>query len=135
MAAFTGKWLVGLGLIILSHSAFSVAQHRTYMRLTEKEGEALPRDIILQTLLAFLITLYGIVQSAGDFRELDATLELENRTSDSLRNHPSFCIFNHRGRVLFRTTKTIISSSSSSAASTPPKHAAPKPKKVKSHSR
>uniref|UniRef100_A0A5F8GLL7 Membrane magnesium transporter n=1 Tax=Monodelphis domestica TaxID=13616 RepID=A0A5F8GLL7_MONDO len=108
---------------------------RTYMRLTEKKGEALPRDIILQTLLAFVITLYGIVQSVGDFRELDATLELENRTMDSLRNHPSFCIFNHRGRVLFRTSKTIVvSSPSSSAAPTPPKHA-PKPKKGKSHSR
>lgn len=25
-----------------------------------------------------------------------------NRTFDTLRNHPSFYLFNHRGRVLFR---------------------------------
>ncbi|KAF7478465.1 Hypothetical predicted protein [Marmota monax] len=29
---------------------------------------------------------------------MDATSELKNKTIDTLRNHPSFYVFNHRGR-------------------------------------
>ncbi|XP_048476884.1 ER membrane protein complex subunit 5 [Rhincodon typus] len=72
------------------------------MRLTEKENETLPADIVLQTLLAFLLTCYGIVHVAGEFKDMDATSELKNKTFETLRNHPSFYLFNHRGRVLFR---------------------------------
>ncbi|XP_069783191.1 ER membrane protein complex subunit 5 [Narcine bancroftii] len=73
------------------------------MRLTEKEHETLPVDIVLQTLLAFLLTCYGIVHIAGDFKDMDATSELKHKTFETLRNHPSFYLFNHRGRLLFQT--------------------------------
>ncbi|XP_043913245.1 ER membrane protein complex subunit 5 [Protopterus annectens] len=53
--------------------------NRSYMRLTEKENETLPIDIVLQTLFAFLITCYGIVHVAGDFKDMDATSELQNK--------------------------------------------------------
>ncbi|MGH0186609.1 UNVERIFIED_CONTAM: hypothetical protein FKN15_022110 [Acipenser sinensis] len=76
------------------------------MRLTEKENETLPIDIVLQTLLAFVVTCYGIVHIAGEFKDMDATSELKNKTFDTLRNHPSFYLFNHRGRVLFQPPET-----------------------------
>lgn len=76
---------------------------RSYMRLTEKENETLPIDIVLQTLLSFIMTCYGIVHIAGEFKDMDASSELKNKTFDTLRNHPSFYLFNHRGRVLFRS--------------------------------
>ncbi|KAE8584775.1 hypothetical protein XENTR_v10021106 [Xenopus tropicalis] len=72
------------------------------MRLTEKEDETLPIDIVLQTLLAFIVACYGIVHIAGEFKDMDATSELRNKTFDTLRNHPSFYVFNHRGRVMFQ---------------------------------
>uniref|UniRef100_W5N0I1 Membrane magnesium transporter n=2 Tax=Lepisosteus oculatus TaxID=7918 RepID=W5N0I1_LEPOC len=103
MASSVWKGLVGIGLFALAHAAFSAAQHRSYMRLTEKENETLPGDIVLQTLLAFVVTCYGIVHIAGEFKDMDATSELKNKTFDTLRNHPSFYLFNHRGRVLFRS--------------------------------
>ncbi|XP_063115967.1 ER membrane protein complex subunit 5-like [Cavia porcellus] len=102
--------LLGLGLFALAHAAFSAAQHRSYMRLTENEGEAMPMDIVLQTLLAFAVTCYSIVHTAGEFRDIDTTSKLKNKTCDSLRNHPSFYVFNHRGRVLFRPSDTTHSS-------------------------
>ncbi|XP_064933673.1 ER membrane protein complex subunit 5 [Columba livia] len=111
------KGLVGLGLFALAHAAFSAAQHRSYMRLTEKEDETLPIDIVLQTLLAFAVTCYGIVHIAGEFRDMDATSELKNKTFDTLRNHPSFYVFNHRGRVLFQSPDTVNSSSNQDALS------------------
>uniref|UniRef100_A0A8B9C517 Membrane magnesium transporter 1 n=1 Tax=Anser brachyrhynchus TaxID=132585 RepID=A0A8B9C517_9AVES len=49
------------------------------MRLTEKEDETLPIDIVLQTLLAFAVTCYGIVHIAGEFKDMDATSELKNK--------------------------------------------------------
>ncbi|KAL0973916.1 hypothetical protein UPYG_G00212900 [Umbra pygmaea] len=101
MASSFWKGVVGVGLFALAHAAFSAAQHRSYMRLTEKENETLPIDIVLQTLLAFVLTIYGIVHIAGEFKDMDASSELKNKTFDTLRNHPSFYMFNHRGRVLF----------------------------------
>ncbi|XP_041035962.1 ER membrane protein complex subunit 5 [Carcharodon carcharias] len=106
MASSVWKGLVAVGLFALAHAAFSAAQHRSYMRLTEKENETLPIDIVLQTLLAFLITCYGIVHVAGEFKDMDATSELKNKTFETLRNHPSFYLFNHRGRVLFSPAET-----------------------------
>ncbi|KAG8448296.1 hypothetical protein GDO86_015406 [Hymenochirus boettgeri] len=58
-------------------------------------------SIVLQTLLAFIVACYGIVHIAGEFKDMDATSELRNKTFDTLRNHPSFYVFNHRGRVMF----------------------------------
>ncbi|XP_016423271.1 membrane magnesium transporter 1 [Sinocyclocheilus rhinocerous] len=101
MATSFWKGVVGVGLFALAHAAFSAAQHRSYMRLTEKENETLPIDIVLQTLLSFVITCYGIVHISGEFKDMDASSELKNKTFDTLRNHPSFYLFNHRGRVLF----------------------------------
>ncbi|XP_039521656.1 ER membrane protein complex subunit 5 isoform X1 [Pimephales promelas] len=131
MASSFWKGVVGVGLFALAHAACSAAQHRSYMRLTEKENETLPIDvsckqipgiyhigshafvflktaslvlcfqIVLQTLLSFVITCYGIVHISGEFKDMDASSELKNKTFDTLRNHPSFYLFNHRGRVLF----------------------------------
>lgn len=36
-------------------------------------------QIVLQTLLAFAVTCYGIVHIAGEFRDMDATSELKNK--------------------------------------------------------
>uniref|UniRef100_A0A8C1K4H2 Membrane magnesium transporter n=2 Tax=Cyprinus carpio TaxID=7962 RepID=A0A8C1K4H2_CYPCA len=115
MASSFWKGVVGVGLFALAHAAFSAAQHRSYMRLTEKENETLPIDIVLQTLLSFVITCYGIVHISGEFKDMDASSELKNKTFDTLRNHPSFYLFNHRGRVLFRAPEQEPSTPSAQA--------------------
>ncbi|KAG5213547.1 hypothetical protein JEQ12_009333 [Ovis aries] len=56
-------------------------KHPSYMRLTEKEDESLPIDMVLQTLLAFAVTCYGIVHIAGEFKDMDATSELKSHVS------------------------------------------------------
>ncbi|XP_070458160.1 ER membrane protein complex subunit 5-like isoform X2 [Equus przewalskii] len=117
MAPSLWRGLVGIGLFALAHAAFSAAQHRSYMRLTEKEDESLPIDIVLQTLLAFAVTCYGIVHNEGEFKDVDAASELKNKTFDAFRNHPSFCVFNHRGRVLFRPSDTTNSSNQDALSS------------------
>uniref|UniRef100_A0A8C5V0U8 Membrane magnesium transporter n=1 Tax=Microcebus murinus TaxID=30608 RepID=A0A8C5V0U8_MICMU len=111
MALSLWKGLVGIGLFALAHAAFSTAQHRSYMRLTEKEDESLPIDIVLQTLLACAVTCYG------EFKDIDATSELKNKTFGTLRKHPSFYVFNHHGRVLSRPSDSTNSTNQDALSS------------------
>lgn len=43
--------------------------------------------------------MYGVLYIAGDFKEIKASADLENKTWDTFRNIPSFYIFNHRGKA------------------------------------
>ena len=97
------KLCVLIGLLSLAHAAYSAAQHRAYLRLTEQEFTALPLDILLQCSVSIILTCYGIVKIVGTFRGIKASSELEKRTWDTLGNRPSFYTFSHRGRYLFHS--------------------------------
>ncbi|XP_059172724.1 ER membrane protein complex subunit 5-like [Physella acuta] len=96
------KMCVVLGLVALAHAAYSAAQHRTYLRLTEQEFTMLPPDIFLQCALGLLITCYGVVNVAGNFKEIKASAEQDNKTWEMLANRQGFNIFHHRGKALFQ---------------------------------
>lgn len=117
MVAWLWKVLMGVGLFALTHAAFSAAQHRSHARLTEKKYEPLPADIVLQTLLAFALTCYGVVHTAGDFRDRDATSELKDMTFDTLRSRPSFYVFHRSGYRLFQRPDSTHSSNLSASSS------------------
>ncbi|XP_046564423.1 ER membrane protein complex subunit 5-like [Haliotis rubra] len=99
---FYHKLCVAVGLIALAHAAYSAAQHRTYLRLTEKEFTRLPIDILVQSIIGLLATGYGVVNVSGSFREIKASAELENKTWEMLSNRQAFYVFNHRGKALFQ---------------------------------
>lgn len=40
--------------------------------------------------------MYGVLYVAGDFKEIKASAELENKSWETYRNVPSFYIFCHR---------------------------------------
>ena len=44
--------------------------------------------------------MYGVMNVAGDFKEIKASAELENRFWETFKNVPSFYTFSHRGRFL-----------------------------------
>jgi len=94
------KILFSVGLLSLLHAAYSAAQYRTYLRLTEQEFTSLPLDVVLQSLIGLFVTMYGILYMAGDFKEIRATIELETKTWETFRNRPSFYMFSHRGKSL-----------------------------------
>ncbi len=96
------NFFVCLGLIALAHAAYSAAQHRSYLRLTEQEFTTLPTDILVQCLAGLVITCYGIVRVVGKFREIKAGSDLEKKTWETLSNRQSYSMFNHRGKILFR---------------------------------
>ncbi|XP_050713770.1 ER membrane protein complex subunit 5-like [Eriocheir sinensis] len=88
------------GIISLFHAGYSAAQHRSYLRVTEQEYTALPTDISVQGLLSLLLAMYGILHIAGDFKEIRANVQLQNKSWETVGNRPTFYIFAHRGRAL-----------------------------------
>ncbi|KAJ8680737.1 hypothetical protein QAD02_016524 [Eretmocerus hayati] len=101
MAASTvQKIITFLGFVSIFHAAYSAVQHRSYLRITEQEFTTLPIDIIIQGIASLFAVMYGVLHIAGDFKEIRAVVDLENKSWDTLRNLPSFQIFSHRGRAL-----------------------------------
>nr|AAX55666.1 11 kDa salivary protein [Phlebotomus ariasi] len=94
------KFLLVVGFVSLIHAAYSAAQHRTYLRITEQEFNSLPFDIVLQAVVSLIILVYSILQVVGEFREIRAAVDLQAKSWETLGNIPSFYMFNHRGKSL-----------------------------------
>ncbi|XP_051166885.1 ER membrane protein complex subunit 5 [Leptopilina boulardi] len=94
------KILIFVGFLSVIHAAYSAAQHRSYLRITEQEFTTLPIDIIIQGILSLFVVMYGVMFIAGDFKEIRAVVDLENKSWETLRNLPSFQVFNHRGKAM-----------------------------------
>ncbi|CAK9809130.1 ER membrane protein complex subunit 5-B [Anthophora plagiata] len=94
------KFITFIGLLSFLHAAYSAAQHRSYLRITEQEFTTLPIDVLIQGIASLFMVMYGVMYIAGDFHEIRAVVDLENKSWETLRNLPSFQIFSHRGRSL-----------------------------------
>merc|ERR1719312_742261 len=69
------------------------------------EGEPiLPLDIVLQTFMFLIITMVGVTHIPGEFKEIRATVELEQQTWDNLRNRPSFYTWDTGGGFSVQST-------------------------------
>lgn len=92
------KTVLCLGLAGLLHAAYSAAEWRGAARMMEGDP-ILPLDIVLQTFIFLVVTMLGVTHIAGEFKEIRATVELENQSWENLKNRPSFYTWSHRGRV------------------------------------
>ncbi|KAK4880368.1 hypothetical protein RN001_008514 [Aquatica leii] len=93
------RLILTAGFFSLFHAAYSAAQHRSYLRLNELEFTSLPIDILIQGVASLFVIMYGVLYIAGDFKEIKASAELENKTWETYKNIPSFYTFNHRGKA------------------------------------
>ncbi|GJQ70055.1 hypothetical protein Trydic_g22536 [Trypoxylus dichotomus] len=101
------RLILTLGFLSLFHAAYSAAQHRSYLRLNELEFTGLPLDITIQTIASFFVIMYGVLYIAGDFKEIKASADLENKTWETFRNISSFYMFNHRGKAFSPNYKPL----------------------------
>ena len=92
------KAILFFGLVGLLHAAYSAAEWRGAARMMDVDP-MLPLDIVLQTILFLVVTMFGVIHIAGEFKEIRATVELEHQSWENLRNRPSFYTWSHRGRV------------------------------------
>lgn len=98
-------------MFIISNNNYYFSD-RSYLRLNELDFVYLPHDvrnffkkkkkliiyfqITIQTLISLFIIMYGVLYVAGDFKEIKASAELEDKSWDTFRNIPSFYTFCHR---------------------------------------
>lgn len=96
-------WLV-LGLCSLLHSAFSAAQYRSYLRVSEQKFTgSLPMDIVVQAFVSLILTLYSVVSIYCNFKVIFANDDYVTKSYGNVfSTPPSFIRFNHRGRILTR---------------------------------
>ncbi|CAI4232986.1 unnamed protein product [Auanema sp. JU1783] len=88
-----------VSLASLLHCAYSAAQHRSYLRLTEQPFVSLPADVICQTLVSLIVLIYGASYVAAPFQQIKSDPNRE-RTWDEVASCLSFAIFNHRGKAM-----------------------------------
>ncbi|CAH0556454.1 unnamed protein product [Brassicogethes aeneus] len=104
-ATIIHRFILCVGFLSLSHAGFSAAQHRSYLRLNELDFTHLPLDIFIQALISLFVIMYGVLQVAGDFKEIKASAELESRSWETFRNVPSFYTYSHRGKAFSKMYK------------------------------
>lgn len=102
-----GKLFLAFGLAGLTHAAYSAAQHRSYLRLTEEDFSQLPLDVVAQTVLSLLLCCFGIIGISGKFKPIQITSEWENKNWDNIANRTSFYSFTHRGKYLFSADEQL----------------------------
>jgi len=99
------KFLFTASLITLLHAAYSAAQHRAFLRLTERDFTTLPSDILIQTLVGLALACLGIVRILGAFREIRVVSGEDSGNTkvwDAFGSRSAFYNFYHRGSTLHR---------------------------------
>ena len=51
--------------------------------------------------MALGVVAFGVINVAGELKEIRVTAELEKQSFETVWNNPSFYSFNHRGKALF----------------------------------
>lgn len=89
---------------------------RSYLRLNELDFKQLPLDvsecsvysikplmylfqIIIQAIASLLVIMYSVLHISGEFKEIKASADLDNKSWDTYKNIPSFYTFSHRGKA------------------------------------
>ena len=57
--------------------------------------------LFLQCLVSLGVVALGVINCAGELKEIRVTAELEKQSFETVWNNPSFYSFNHRGKALF----------------------------------
>lgn len=59
-----------------------------------------PFQIVIQAVVSLFAVMWGVLNVAGNLREIPAAAELNAIKWETQNNLPSFYIFNHRGKAL-----------------------------------
>lgn len=57
-------------------------------------------DIVIQTFVGLFVAMVSVLNIAGEFREIRASVELSSKSWETVSNRPSFYVYNHRGKAL-----------------------------------
>uniref|UniRef100_A0A1I7T9B9 Membrane magnesium transporter n=1 Tax=Caenorhabditis tropicalis TaxID=1561998 RepID=A0A1I7T9B9_9PELO len=99
MASTIYRLITIVSLLSLIHCAYSAAQHRFYLRLTEQPFVSLPADVVAQTVISLVALIYGTSYLANPFQYIKKD-QHHDRTCDEALNCPSFITFENRSKAM-----------------------------------
>ncbi|PSS04594.1 Membrane magnesium transporter like [Actinidia chinensis var. chinensis] len=86
-----------LGVLILSHAAYSTIQYRSLLKITEEEFSGPPMNVVVELILGLVFCMWAALSVPGKFLSILPHSE-ENRVV-SLPANMDFMIFNHRAKA------------------------------------
>ncbi|KAI7996801.1 Membrane magnesium transporter [Camellia lanceoleosa] len=86
-----------LGVLILSHSAYSTIQYRSLLKITEDEFSGPPMNVVGELILGLVMCMWAALIVPGKF--LSILLDSDENRVVSLPANMDFMIFNHRGKA------------------------------------
>ncbi|KAI9153337.1 hypothetical protein LWI28_009785 [Acer negundo] len=91
-------FVVGVvGVVILSHAAYSTIQYRSLLKIMEEEFSGPPMNVVVELLLGLVLCMWAALTVPGNF--LSIKLDTDENRMVSLPGNLDFMIFNHRGKV------------------------------------
>ncbi|XP_073156599.1 membrane magnesium transporter [Henckelia pumila] len=93
-----GGFFVGvLGVLILSHAAYSTIQYRSVLKITEEQFSGPPIDVVIELIGGMVLCMWAALTVPGKFLSIHPHSD-ENRMV-ALPANLDFIIFNHRGKA------------------------------------
>ena len=96
------KGALWTGVLVLLQAAVSMVHYKQFMRQRGGSKVAVPADIYAEVGLGFLVTLVAALKVGGEFRPAVAAASATAVGMGMSSDAPSFQIFNHRGRALYK---------------------------------
>ncbi|TYZ60159.1 hypothetical protein PybrP1_000519 [[Pythium] brassicae (nom. inval.)] len=102
MALF-GKLFIAIGSLLLLHAGYYSVKYAEYVKLAEVTDAKLPpTEVVLELVLAFAISLAGVLVTAGELLPIRSNKRLHGRSLATVISSPDFHVFNHRGKALHK---------------------------------
>ncbi|KAL7133456.1 hypothetical protein ABFS83_12G142300 [Erythranthe nasuta] len=86
-----------LGVLILSHAAYSTIQYRTLLKITDDQFTGPPINVVVELIAGMVFCMWAALTVPGKFMSILPHSD-ENRVV-SLPANLDFMIFNHRGKA------------------------------------
>ncbi|PIN04607.1 hypothetical protein CDL12_22861 [Handroanthus impetiginosus] len=91
-------FVVGVvGVLILSHAAYSTIQYRSLLKITEEQFSGPPTSVVIELVAGLVFCLWAALTVPGKFLSILPHSD-ENRVV-TLSANLDFMIFNHRGKA------------------------------------
>ncbi|CAI9762086.1 unnamed protein product [Fraxinus pennsylvanica] len=86
-----------LGVLFLSHAAYSTIQYRSLLKITEDEFTGPPINVVMELIAGLVLCMWAALTVPGKFLSILPQSD-ENRVV-ALPSNLDFMIFNHRGKA------------------------------------
>jgi len=90
--------LLAISILVLFHAAYSMTEWRSFARNKTLEA-SVPFDIVAEVGVGLFLAMIAVLNIAGGFKEIRASVQLSQKSWENTKNRPSFYTFNHRGRA------------------------------------